>query len=415
MLYRHVCLESLGYTLPSEIVTSAQIEARLAALYARLRLPEGRLELMTGIAARRFWPEGAWPSDMSAASARRALEGAEFDAERVGALVHASVCRDHLEPATACRVHHCLGLSEHAAIYDVSNACLGLLNGILQVANMIELGQIQAGLVVGTESGRQLVENTIQLLNADRGWTRQSVKPAFASLTIGSASCAVLLVHDAISRTGNRLRSAVVRARTEHHRLCRSGRDDAGDSMRPLMETDSEGLLLAGVDLGAATYGDFVGEWHDLADSAGASGSVQSARTPKSICHQVGGAHRKRMLDALGLDPSLDYSTYPWLGNTGSVALPITLAIGAERGFLSPGDRCSLLGIGSGINSVMLAVDWNGTLVRGDDPAEHRGAVPRRAASTARRRAIATTAAASASSFAESAGPSCDTIDGSSD
>ena len=51
-------------------------------------------------------------------------------------------------------------------IYDVSNACLGMLNGMLQIANMIELGQIQAGLVVGCESGRALVETTIERLTA---------------------------------------------------------------------------------------------------------------------------------------------------------------------------------------------------------------------------------------------------------
>ncbi len=52
-------------------------------------------------------------------------------------------------------------------VYDVSNACLGILTGLVQVANMIELGQIRAGLVVGTECGRQLVENTVRRLNED--------------------------------------------------------------------------------------------------------------------------------------------------------------------------------------------------------------------------------------------------------
>ena len=33
MRYQHVCLESLGYTLPSEILTSDEIERRLAPLY----------------------------------------------------------------------------------------------------------------------------------------------------------------------------------------------------------------------------------------------------------------------------------------------------------------------------------------------------------------------------------------------
>jgi 3-oxoacyl-[acyl-carrier-protein] synthase-3 len=64
------------------------------------------------------------------------------------------------------------------------------------------------------------------------------------------------------------------------------------------------------------------------------------------------------MLESLRLDPQGDFITYPWLGNTGSVALPITMAIGLERGFVRTGDNLALLGIGSGINSVMLGVRW---------------------------------------------------------
>ncbi len=62
MHFRRVCLESFGYTLPDEVVTTAELERRLAPLYERLRLPEGRLELMTGIRERRFFPPGTRPS-----------------------------------------------------------------------------------------------------------------------------------------------------------------------------------------------------------------------------------------------------------------------------------------------------------------------------------------------------------------
>ncbi|MCA9165952.1 MAG: 3-oxoacyl-ACP synthase III, partial [Planctomycetales bacterium] len=165
MQYHNVCVEAFGFSLPEEIVTSAELESRLAPLYRRLRLPEGRLELMTGIRERRFWRPGALPSDESVNSAEQAIAAAGIDRRHIGALVHGSVCRDHLEPATAARVHHLLGLPEACVVYDVSNACLGMLNGMLQVANMIELGQIRAGLVVGTESSRQLVEATIDMLN----------------------------------------------------------------------------------------------------------------------------------------------------------------------------------------------------------------------------------------------------------
>ena len=241
MKYQSVCVESFGYTLPDEVVSSEEIERRLEPLYTRLKLPAGRLELMTGIRERRLWPAGTLPSQISVVSGRRAIEAAGIDRNEIGALVHGSVCRDFLEPATACGVHHRLELPPRCLIYDVSNACLGLLNGMVQVANMIELGQIRAGLVVASEVSRPLMETTIAALNADQTLTRDSVKPALASLTIGSASAAVLLVHRELSRTQNRLLCATARTNTDAHELCHSGRDESvGGGMQPLMQTDAE-------------------------------------------------------------------------------------------------------------------------------------------------------------------------------
>ena len=86
------------------------------------------------------------------------------------------------------------------------------------------------------------------------------------------------------------------------------------------------------------------------------------------ICHQVGVRHQAAMLEAMGLPIERDFATYPVLGNTGSVALPLTLATAAAGGAVAPGDRVALLGIGSGINSVMLGATWGQTVVRGNLP-----------------------------------------------
>ena len=353
MKYQNVCLEAFGYTLPEEVVSSDQLEARLEPLYSRLRLPSGRLELMTGIRERRFWPQGTLPSEKSVESAGRALRVWDVDRRHVGALIHASVCRDFLEPATACGVHHRLGLPQECLIYDVSNACLGILNGMVQLANMIELGQIRAGIVVGTECSRQLVENTIETLNADQSLTREQVKLAVASLTIGSGSVAVVLADRSISRTGNRLLAATARAHTAGHALCHSGRDESvAGNMRPLMQTDSQRLMEEGISIGVATFSAFL-------DDAGWT----REDIDKTFCHQVGTTHRKLMLSSLGLNQAQDFATLETLGNTGSVAVPLTMAIGIERGQLQPKSHAALLGIGSGINSLMLAVDWQRSLV----------------------------------------------------
>lgn len=348
MRYSRVAIESLGYTLPAEVVTTADIEQQLAPVYQRLKLPEGRLELMTGIAERRFYARNTQPGAISVQSARRAIEASDINVDQIGALVHGSVCRDFLEPATACGVHHQLGLSDECVIYDVSNACLGLLNGVVQVANMIELGQIRAGLVVGTESGRNLVEGTIAQLNSDRSLSRSGIKLAVASLTIGSASAAFLLVDRELSKTGNRLLGGAVHCRTRHHQLCQS------DGHAELMQTDSEALMREGVATGAATFERFK-------DAT----KLTPASIDRTFCHQVGVAHRKLLLEALDLDTAKDFGTLETLGNTGAAALPITMARGLEERPATTGDKLALLGIGSGINCVMLGCEWQETLVAG--------------------------------------------------
>lgn len=352
MLFNNVSLLSVGYVLPPQVVTSADIESQLDSVYQRLKLPQGRLEGMSGIRERRLWNTKTRISDMSAVSCRRALIAADVDAKSVQCLIHASVCREYLEPATACRVHHLVALPENAWVYDVSNACLGVMNGAVQIAQLIESGVIRAGLVVGTEDCRGLLEATIQQLNSDPNLTRQSIKPAFASLTIGSGSCAWLLgdrryYESQSTGFGAPIRGAVAVARTQHHELCQSDTDQAGSSMQPIMNTDSELLLEAGVETGAAAFELLIDElqW-------------KRSEINTTVCHQVGSAHRKRMLETLRMPIETDFSTFDLLGNTGSVALPTALGLGLSASYFKSGTRTALLGIGSGLNSVMMGIEF---------------------------------------------------------
>ncbi len=348
MRYENVCLEALAYTLPPHVLSSADIEDQLAPVYDRLGLPAGRLELMTGIRERRYWDRGTLPGTISAQTAAKALAASKLRPEDIGLLIHGSVCRDQLEPATASGVHHALNLPGTAIVLDVSNACLGLLNGILVLANMIELGQVRAGILVGTEVGRDLVEGTIATLRDNPDTTRKDVKLAFASLTIGSGSAAIVLCHRDLSHTGHKLLGGACRADTTAHELCAGGVETAtyGDD-RPRMQTDSEALLHAGVNLAAVTWDDArrVLEW-------------ENADVDKAFTHQVGRAHRKLLYERLGLKQEIDFSTVDFLGNTGAAALPLTAAMGVEQGHVQKGDRVAFLGIGSGLNSIMLGFEW---------------------------------------------------------
>ena len=345
MKFAHACIESLAVALPEEIWSSAAIEERLKPLYERLRLPAGRLELMTGIKERRMWAPGTRPSDASAAAGRNVLKQSTFKPDQMEVLIHSAVCRDMLEPATASFAHHKIGLGPDCQVFDLSNACLGFLNGLVTLAAMIDAGQIRCGMVVSGENGRPLVDRTIRHL-LETPLDRNAIKPFFANLTIGSAAVAAIVCHEDLLPAGaprHRLLCGSVHAETKHSELCQG--DSDGDTL--VMETDSEQLLIAGMDVAKATWTKFAAE------------SGWTTSTPdRVITHQVGTAHRRKLYETLQLDPAKDFATVDWLGNTGSAALPATMAVAAEQGAVRAGQKVALLGIGSGLNSLMLAVEW---------------------------------------------------------
>ncbi len=348
MRFNNVNIESFGYHLPENIVSSDELERRLAPVYERLKMSVGRLELMSGIKERRFWDDGVLPSQISSIAGEKVLEKSGLDRKDIGCLICASVCRDFLEPATATVVHNTLKLPQDAMAFDISNACLGVLNGMLHVANMIEMGQISAGLIVAGENGGPLVNATIENLLARPDISRSEVKTAFASLTIGSAATAVLLTHKDISRSGHRFLGGAGRAATQFNDLCRGNEDTGmGAGSTPLMETDAETLMQEGCILAKETW-----------EIAKATLKWSDQCVDKVFTHQVGRLHRNLLYESLNLDLNKDFSTLEFLGNTGSAALPVTVALGDEKGLIHRGDKVALLGIGSGLNSIMLGVEW---------------------------------------------------------
>ena len=80
--FEHVHIESLAHATPERVITSAEIEARLAPLYERLKLNAGRLELMSGIRERRAFERGTRPSASAARAGALALEKSGIDRAR---------------------------------------------------------------------------------------------------------------------------------------------------------------------------------------------------------------------------------------------------------------------------------------------------------------------------------------------
>ena len=347
MKYSRVYLDAIGYELAPVVVTTDELEARIDPLLKALHIPEGQLEALTGICERRWWEPEYALSKGAALAAQKALAASSAKPEDIDVLIYAGVCRENFEPATACRVASRIGVNSSAAIYDISNACLGVLNGIINVANQIELGQIRAGLVVSCETAREI--NDIMIDRMLEQPDMELFKMALATLTGGSGAVAVLLTDRQLSGLNrHRLLGAVTRTAPEHHGLCRWGIDAVHDSsFVQTMSTDSVNVLKYGVELGTKTWRAFLTELGWTAD-----------QVDRVICHQVGSGHQQSILRELRIPREKDFTSYEFLGNIGTVSLTLTAALAEERGFLKTGNRVGFLGIGSGLNCLMLGLEW---------------------------------------------------------
>src|SRR5512136_639003 len=198
MKYRKVQISALGYELAPVVVSTSELEARLEPLYRSLHIAPGQLQALTGIRERRWWEPGYPLSQGAIAAGKKALSGSGVAPGDIGVLIYAGVCREQFEPATACRVAAGLGIKGNTAIYDISNACLGVLNAMLDVANRIELGQIRAGLVVSCESAREINDIMIARMLEER--SMEHFASSLATLTVGSGAVAVLLTDGSFTR-----------------------------------------------------------------------------------------------------------------------------------------------------------------------------------------------------------------------
>src|SRR5215212_6038254 len=319
----------------TEVVTSADLDERLAATYRKVRLRPGQLERLVGVRERRWWPEGVSFVDGAAMAGAKAISESGVDPAQIGLMVNTSVSRKHLEPSTAVAVHHALGLPSSCQNFDVTNACLGFVNGMELAAAMIDSGMTEYALVVNGEDARPVQERTIELLNRP-GTGAKDVMGHFATLTLGSGAVAMVLGRADRHPEGHRLVASVSRAATEHHGLCTGDNDG--------MQTDLKGLLTAGLQLSEEL-------WADAAPAFDWSQGMD-----RYVIHQVSKVHTKALCDRFGIDPARVPTTFPTRGNLGPASVPFTLAGQADT--LVDGDRVLLMGIGSGLNACCLEITW---------------------------------------------------------
>ena len=348
--FQHVCIESFGLHFPTTLLSSTEIEERLAPVYERLEIPFGTLERISGVKTRCMWPTTVTPSSVATLAAREALKGSGFSADQVGAVINCSVSRDFFEPATACLVHNNLGIPEQSLALDITNACIGFSDGMIMLSHLIEAGTVKVGIICSGENISKVVQTTFDQLLNNPEVTREQIVQMLPTLTLGCGAVAAVLCHESISSAKHRFVGGVARSASQHHNLCIGNGDFSvgqGEEIAPIMTSDSAQLILSAAKLGGRTF----------PEAAAALGWAE-ADIDHVFCHQVGRQVNESFYREMGLDFAKDFAIYKKYGNMVSAALPAALAIGATEKYIQPGEKVLLTAFGSGLNARFLGFEW---------------------------------------------------------
>jgi 3-oxoacyl-[acyl-carrier-protein] synthase-3 len=230
---KKIKLESLGVYLPEKVLTTEEL------LQTCKRRPRLDLEKITGIHERRV-AVGEYAADLAVHAAKRALAMSVYRAEDLGVIVCTSISKHHrpdefsFEPATALLVRKAIG-AKNAVVFDVVNACAGMLNGVYVVQGLIRAGLAKCGMVVSGEQNMPLAETATREV-------KHSLDKQLAALTLGDCGAAVILDPSRDDRVGFHVLDLVTGAKHDHFCYSRPSKTGRGG----ILMTKARGLQLKG-------------------------------------------------------------------------------------------------------------------------------------------------------------------------
>ena len=217
-----VRIESLGVYLPEKVLTT---EALLASCRRR---PRWDLERITGIHERRV-AVGEYAVDLGVRAAARALSMSRYGAADLDAIICCSISKHNrpdqfdLEPATAVRIRKALGANQ-ALVFDVVNACAGMINGIYVLQELIRAGLARCGMVVSGEHNMPVAETAAREI-----W--HSFDGQLAALTLGDCGAALILDESPDRRFGFHWLDLVTGAKHDHFCYSRPSQRGRGGAL----------------------------------------------------------------------------------------------------------------------------------------------------------------------------------------
>ncbi|WP_326847388.1 3-oxoacyl-ACP synthase III family protein [Streptomyces kaniharaensis] len=207
-------LEAIGAYLPATVMTTRELLDRLE------KAPEFDLVKITGTTERRVADDTAQNPEnsltMAVSAARDCLSRSRYAPDGIDAVISCSISRMtdggrlQFEPSFAHRIAKEIG-ADRAVHFDVSNACAGMMTGVLLLDRMIRAGTVRNGLVLSGEQISPIAFTAAREMEDSRD-------PQFASMSVGDS--AVALVMDRATDDRDVIHDIELMTCSEYSHLC---------------------------------------------------------------------------------------------------------------------------------------------------------------------------------------------------
>jgi 3-oxoacyl-[acyl-carrier-protein] synthase-3 len=338
-------IESIGIKLPEKTVSTAEIMQKL-----KLFKPV-QLERLTGISNRHVCSETEDSLTLAVEAAKDCLKYSTYKAEDLEMIICCSISKyvnglNHVyEPAFSMLIKQKLG-NEKALVFDISNACAGMMTGVHIANNYISRGVVKNCLVVSGEYITGLCRNAIQNIDSQ-------YHPEIASLTVGDAGAAVIL-DKSESKDDNFLVLEMVTL-SQYSNLClghQSTRQPGG-----VMKTQMKKIHDVAIENAPL-----------LVESALKKAGLRFSQIDFMIPHQTAKlsiqSGARQLEKYFNEKPGETVINIAETGNTASTTHFITLYKYLQEGKFKKGDKIMLLGFASGLVIGVIIFKINGLIER---------------------------------------------------
>jgi 3-oxoacyl-[acyl-carrier-protein] synthase III len=328
-------IDAIRSALPRRVVTNAELAGDVGWTAAEILAK-------TGIAQRHVASADECVSDLAVRAAETLLAETGADRRTLDFVVLCTQTPDHLLPATACLVHHRLGLASRCAAFDLNQGCSGYVYA-LGVANAyLRSGMATRGLVLTGDTYTKLIhprDRSVRTLFGDA-----------ATATLVSARATPGMDHFVFGTDGAGAKNLIVPA---------GGMREPHTGASPMEQTDASGnvrsarhLFMSGTHVFAFT----LQRVPELLEAVLARSGLRLEEVDWFVFHQANRYLLDHLTQKLHLPPEKVILFLENTGNTVSSSIPLALEHAAGK--FSPGDRILLAGFGVGYSWGAAILRW---------------------------------------------------------